>query len=767
MLYNIILMGLALMFFKNALESSRASLFVLSILLLGTSSVCAMEDGSEGCPSHFIPTKGKKEGKGKTNRKEEKKGESYPKERTQVTWEDVQKKVNHKVLTKEELNVFLEHYLHIEEESENKKAPKKDRSHKGSIDLKNPRGISDFVETLLIRHRAFRKKIPPTSTKEELLDSVKSNLSLLDLSALKKIHDHILKLTKDPSETNEKVKRISSRDLPSDGEEEIEEPDFEFYNQIWLLDGYLASYDLEGPEKDGVHYAYYILGLRYFLGLRDYKKATNVFLRACSLRPEDANKQLDAFIKFYFFADHDDVPRRPPADYNKARELYQKGLEALNLREEDYNPVHHEYMWSFSFIGQDFERARKHVEQSLKLTNALNSSNEKKRDMQTNLALTLYHLKLYDEVENYLSSLGELSPEEYRILAHIYARKQDWKKAKEYIMRAPGGFANEEDALILAELVINIKSPEFKSIRRGCLQAIKEVIPSIREEVDSLVRTKNKEELRNLIKKGIVLQRLLESKQIYQNFDEHYKLSWIKASQAPETHGDFLRLVDNLAELIETTYRRLRSFDSKDPVIHCQSILDCYERLKSLSDEAELEFKQASFNMARSDLNSKSGTSEFFEFPITDGTSGNLKKVYTRKEASREKKRNRKGNENTKGEREKEKEVSSEAKSEGREKDELSQNSIRSFGNRETEDIWKSRDVRSYPKKTLDILYALAQARNMSHLRQLTPPGAKLEVLHGDREGQPSLRINGQWRICFEWVSGEGAYNVEITDYHP
>ena len=45
------------------------------------------------------------------------------------------------------------------------------------------------------------------------------------------------------------------------------------------------------------------------------------------------------------------------------------------------------------------------------------------------------------------------------------------------------------------------------------------------------------------------------------------------------------------------------------------------------------------------------------------------------------------------------------------------------------------------------------------------PPGNKLEPLKGDRKGQYSIRINKQWRICFEWRN-ENAYEVEIIDYH-
>jgi proteic killer suppression protein len=50
-------------------------------------------------------------------------------------------------------------------------------------------------------------------------------------------------------------------------------------------------------------------------------------------------------------------------------------------------------------------------------------------------------------------------------------------------------------------------------------------------------------------------------------------------------------------------------------------------------------------------------------------------------------------------------------------------------------------------------------------LRDLELPGLRLEALKGDRKGQHSIRINDQFRICFEWRDGD-AHNVEIVDYH-
>ena len=47
----------------------------------------------------------------------------------------------------------------------------------------------------------------------------------------------------------------------------------------------------------------------------------------------------------------------------------------------------------------------------------------------------------------------------------------------------------------------------------------------------------------------------------------------------------------------------------------------------------------------------------------------------------------------------------------------------------------------------------------------MVPPSNRLEKLHGDREGEYSIRINDQWRVCFNWKDGD-AYDAEIADYH-
>ncbi|MDX2073948.1 MAG: type II toxin-antitoxin system RelE/ParE family toxin [Alphaproteobacteria bacterium] len=92
---------------------------------------------------------------------------------------------------------------------------------------------------------------------------------------------------------------------------------------------------------------------------------------------------------------------------------------------------------------------------------------------------------------------------------------------------------------------------------------------------------------------------------------------------------------------------------------------------------------------------------------------------------------------------------------------------IISFACKETEKIWLGKQSRKFPAdiqdRALVKLGWIDAANNAQDLR--VPPSNNLETLKGDRKGQMSIRINKQWRICFEFHNGD-AYEVEITDYH-
>ena len=92
---------------------------------------------------------------------------------------------------------------------------------------------------------------------------------------------------------------------------------------------------------------------------------------------------------------------------------------------------------------------------------------------------------------------------------------------------------------------------------------------------------------------------------------------------------------------------------------------------------------------------------------------------------------------------------------------------IQDFKCKETEKVFNRNFSRKLPQSIQRLamrkLWIINAASNINDLR--IPPSNHLEALSGIRNGQHSIRINQQWRICFKWVNGN-AYEVEIVDYH-
>lgn len=91
---------------------------------------------------------------------------------------------------------------------------------------------------------------------------------------------------------------------------------------------------------------------------------------------------------------------------------------------------------------------------------------------------------------------------------------------------------------------------------------------------------------------------------------------------------------------------------------------------------------------------------------------------------------------------------------------------IRSL-DKDSDRLYRSERVRRFPsdiaERARKKMLQLNAATSIDDLR--VPPSNRLEMLRGDREGQYSVRINDQWRLCFRWSDGD-AYDVEIVDYH-
>ena len=92
---------------------------------------------------------------------------------------------------------------------------------------------------------------------------------------------------------------------------------------------------------------------------------------------------------------------------------------------------------------------------------------------------------------------------------------------------------------------------------------------------------------------------------------------------------------------------------------------------------------------------------------------------------------------------------------------------IKTFSDKHTRELFDTGQSKRLPadllKRAIRRLEYVDLAVRLDDLK--VPPSNRLHALKGDREGQHSISINDQWRICFRFVDGD-AYDVEITDYH-
>jgi proteic killer suppression protein len=92
---------------------------------------------------------------------------------------------------------------------------------------------------------------------------------------------------------------------------------------------------------------------------------------------------------------------------------------------------------------------------------------------------------------------------------------------------------------------------------------------------------------------------------------------------------------------------------------------------------------------------------------------------------------------------------------------------IRSFADKRTAAVFENKTPKGFPSDILASarrkLQSIEAATRLDDLKN--PPGNRLEALKGNRAGQHSIRINDQWRVCFNWRD-DGAHDVEVVDYH-
>jgi proteic killer suppression protein len=333
---------------------------------------------------------------------------------------------------------------------------------------------------------------------------------------------------------------------------------------------------------------------------------------------------------------------------------------------------------------------------------------------------------------------------------------------------------------------------DFNKYGKPFIQSLKKQVPHLEKDIDLLlkhIRDKKEAESNRIIRRAIAQQHLDTIHGLYQFFDQQYQNLWAHGSLLPsEAIEESFSSLNDIAKNIENVYSKLVSLKAKGSYAdNIATIIELSESLKKnlalfSSTVKELNHQISKLRRQHYKAALQSTTTEhrdFVEFKpsLKAQTLAELKQKEVEAKAKEEtvlsKQQRRKQNRTPLNEAYQEKSQQNVSQKEDGKSSSVMQSSLRSFKDKKLQSFWETNDsneysenVRKMLKKVRKMLIALDKAQSIFQLRNYLKSGAMLEILSGDREGQTSLRVNGQYRLCFYWITGEGAYNVELVDYH-
>jgi len=576
------------------------------------------------------------------------------------------------------------------------------------------------------------------------------------------------------------------------------------HNQPAIMDFFLSPQSFpylrkcigDGKSKDErlshlelLHYYIYSVIIETSFGQKKYEKTETALLMATALRPRATILNFNDLIQRKFFEGSPPTPKVSPPYFEKACSLYEKALKFAGFTEDNYDVNDLIALTILNFHSGKLGEVIKHGNRALKLKQTCPKNEEyamqmTKKNLRKAIIEARHSLKSPQEEKNiYLS--GPINEEIALRLALIYKEEKDWANAYAYLQLAyqkmyevSHYFDDKNDLFLFLELLLdlesyiinNIKNEKFnfKKLQIICIENVKNNFPQFKEDIAELITSKKKRKTGNLIKKILMKEKISICKTIMSNFDQKYKSVWIKTSQIPKFQDPvYLKLVDEVNELsatIEEAYAPLKELSTENFEKNFQVISTSHDRLESLfkmfkdkADKVCLCVKDEIVRLAQLKAGEVLPPSSYHEAPVN-----NLKKEYRHQKG--EKKEKEKENEKEK--------VKEKEKEKGNIPPENYGN-LRSFSNKDdaAKNIWNCRNTEpntltAFEQSALNLLKSLDQASSMYHLKQLVSSRTNLEKLHDDRAGQLSLRVNKKYRLCFRWITGEGAYDVEITKHY-
>jgi toxin HigB-1 len=428
--------------------------------------------------------------------------------------------------------------------------------------------------------------------------------------------------------------------------------------------------------------------------------------------------------------------------------------------------------------------------------------------VQKELARIYYTISEYADAQKCFSCVPEQTLEisDYVKMAVIFAKKGAWKESLLQIRK----FGNKGtkfdvdvvEALSLIEVLLRMNSNGKMNLPAAILiKSIKEAPRSLIQEIETLVHDVQKakaqekqERIKRLRHKAMAHQQFQNICPLYTTFDIQYQNLWMHCSTLPAEMQNLLDPLNELSHKIRKQYQTFISYQ-KDESTYADNVGHIMDLGRSLRENLSAAFQnvikinrqisELRRQLYKKNIGSQNNREAFRDFePTSISEAKSLKyQICNEQKAQQEKaeEKNKLAEHQQQARKEKREFLAKEYEEKQQRKQQATestttattttetQNETPYFSNSEVVTFWETHAWEKWnlsDLKIMKMLFALDKAKTLHELRPRVPKSARLERLDGDREGQLSLRVNDQWRLCFYWIIGEGPINIEVIDYH-
>lgn len=447
-------------------------------------------------------------------------------------------------------------------------------------------------------------------------------------------------------------------------------------------------------------------------------------------------------------------------------DTYENVLAALKIETsyEDNILLHELYCRAHSL-----ERALEFAQKALRFSHpeglAKQTFQKASVKLLSQIAAINFELKQYNEAKEILLSFHNLDAENALTLSSIFALEKNWQTSFKYFkdMVDTKETVSLSHSMIIAilDMLGHQSVNDFQLYGKKFVAQMEKANPNLKDSIVELrTHIKNKEQVKtsNTIKKALALQKIQSITSAFNAFDDKYKKLWSKSSQFDDHVDKYLAPINEIAEKIFIAFEKIIKLEKAGHHIDdfstimstCESLDKLFSHFDSkshrLSQEIDIELRQQKLKIITSSILYMT-PSLYFQIENTREQrhmEPRKAKIKTKKSSSCDKK------------------ISS-PKTTTKDDKRQDQCSLKSFKDISLQEDFENGEL---SEQVSFMLKALGSATSIYNLRTLMNPGTKLEILKGDRKGQVSLRVNDQYRLCFYWVSGEGAFEIELVDYH-